>query len=235
MSALTTQVISPVVKMGAELARVSRAPDLPTTADNFPRTMFLTRLLSGSSEADTFLAHLLALPTGSATAVVQCGGPAGPSFKSHDQSLSLRLQSEDQDLTAKVIDFRVVHNRRHMIILFDPECLRSAIQLLDDFAMLQIPVDILFITCRSEKDPSFVSQLEERNSRVVRAFEKSLRMDYPAGTLLYPPISPQLETAYANGALNLREIVDGSSLGIQLAFERNLMAFATSLQECLHG
>jgi hypothetical protein len=235
MSALTTQVISPILKMGSELARVSRAPDLPTAAENRPRTMFVTRLLSGSSNADTFLAHLLALPTGSGTAVVLCGGPAGPSFKSHNQDLSLRIQAEDEDLTAKIIDFRHAHPQRHIIVLFDPECLPSAIQLLEDFDMLQIPVDIIFITSRTEREPTFVQQLEANHRPVVHAHQQSLRLDYPKDTLFYPAISPQLESVYADGTLNLRQIVDSSSVGVQIAFERNLMTFATSLRSCLHG
>ena len=197
--------------------------------------MFIVRLLSGASDADALLAHLIALPSVSTPAIAHCGGPAGPSFKAHDQALALRLETDDPDLTARVIDFRMANEQRHMIALFDPECLRGALQLLDDLALLQVPVDILFVTSRSEPIPKFVSRLEATGHRVVRAHKASLRADDLDGILVYPAISPQLEDAYASGTLTLRQIVDGSSLGNKLAFERNLTAFAISLIGHLHG
>lgn len=112
MSSLTTQDSSPIMKMGAALARISRSPSLPPAAGNIPRTIFVTRLLSGSSDADMFLAHLMALPNGSMNAVAHCGGPAGPTFKSHDQAKAIRLDTDDPDLPAKFIDFRVANRQK---------------------------------------------------------------------------------------------------------------------------
>jgi hypothetical protein len=223
------------MKMGAALARVSRSPNLPQAAGNIPRTIFVTRLLSGSSDADMFLAHLLALPDGSMNVVAHCGGPAGPTFKSHDRAKSIRLDTDDPDLTAKVIDFRVANRQNNMIALFDPECLNAALQLLDTMEDFQVPVDILFITSRFEPTPTFVSRLEANGRRVIRAHKASFRMDVPDDILVYPAISPQLENAYANGELTLRQIVDGSSIGVQVAFEYSLFNFATSLRGHLHG
>lgn len=235
MSSLITQETSPNLKMGADLARAIRAPNLPLGPGNIPRTIFVTRLLSGSSEADTFLAHLTALPHCSTMAIAHCGGPAGPAFKSHDQALAIRLQADDPDLTAKTLDFRVANPQTNMVALFDPECLHAALQLLDDFEVLQAPVDILFITSRTEPLPKFVKQLVAAGRRVGLARKASFRMEMPDDIVIYPPISPQLENAYASGALTLRQIVDGSSIGVQLAFERNLIDFAKSLLGHFHG
>lgn len=144
MSALVPQQQpSAIVKMGEVLARVSRAPSLPLAPAGYPRTMIIVRLLSGASEADALLAHLIALPSSVAPAVVHCGGPAGPSFKAHDEATVLRLETDDPDLVAKVIDFREINERRHVIALFDPECLRGALQVVDDLALLRYPIDIL--------------------------------------------------------------------------------------------
>lgn len=234
MSALTTTETSPITTMGAALACVSRAPSLPL-AGKFPRTIFVTRLLAGSSDADKFLAHLLALPDGPTNAVAHCGGPVGPTFKSHNQALAIRLQTDDPDLTAEVVNFRLANPRNHMITLFDPECLHAALQLLDDLKFLQVPVDVIFITSRSEPTPKFLSQLEANGRRVVRAHKASLRNDVHDDIVIYPEISPQLEMEYARGALTLRQIVDGSSTGIQLAFERGLYNFATAMWKQLRG
>lgn len=101
MSALITQETSAIVKMGNTLARVSRAESLPPALAGLPRTMFIVRLLSGASDADALLAHLIALPSDSTPIVAHCGGPAGPSFKAHDQALALRLETDDPDFTAR--------------------------------------------------------------------------------------------------------------------------------------
>lgn len=235
MSALITQKASEIIKMGDALARASLAPGLPRAAADLPRTFIITRMLSGASEADALLAHLLALPSDLAPAVAHCGGPAGPSFKVHDESLKLRLDADDPDLGAKIIDFRLAHGSRHVVATFDPECIRSALQLVEDLALLRVPADLLFVTSRSEATPRFVSRLEASGSRVVRAHKASLRADDDGEVLIYPGISPQLEAAYASGTLALRQIVQSSSLGIQLAFERSLATFAQSLIGHLHG
>lgn len=235
MSALTTTETSAITTMGAALARVSQALCLPSAAGNLPRTIFVTRLLAGSSDADTFLAHLMALPGGSTKALAHCGGPVGPTFKSHNQTLATRLQTDDPDLTSKVIDFRLANRQNHMIALFDPECLHAALQLLDDLEVLQVPVDIMFITSRSEPAPKFVSQLEANGRPVVRAHKASLRNDAPNDIVIYPAISPQLEMEYARGELTLRQIVEGSSTGTQITFERNLNNFSMAMRGQLRG
>ena len=235
MSALITQQTSAIMKMGDALARVSLAPSLPWVATGLPRTMIIMRMLAGASEVDALLAHLLALPSDLPPAVAHCGGPAGPSLKVHDQALTLRLDADDPDLTAKVIDFRLANEKRHMIATFDPECIQGGLQLLDDLALLRIPADLLFVTYRREAVPKFVSRLEAAGSRVIRAQKASLRADDPANFLFYPGISPQLEAAYASGTMTLRQIIGVSSLGIQMAFERSLSAFANSLLGHLHG
>lgn len=122
-----------------------------------------------------------------------------------------------------------------MITFSDPECLSAALQLLVNMEDFQVPVDILFITSRFEPTPTFVSRLEANGRRIIRVHKASFRMDVSDDILVYPAISPQLENAYARGELTLRQIVDGSSLGIQVTFENNLSNFSKSLGGHLHG
>lgn len=238
MSSLVPIQPSPIAVMGDRLLRGSLAPPLPLTEVGHPRTIFLFRMLSGAAETDCLLSHMLALPYDPEPVVAHCGGPAGPSFKAHPEALRARFDADDPDLMAKLIDFRIAHPMASLFGTFDadPACIDAGLSALQSLrTRLDVAVDIILVTSRTEPVPKFVAQLRYNGDHVIHAHPASLRPTLSGDVLAYPAISPSIEKEYSTGKLSLRTIVNSSSFGIREAFEINLSRFRESVGGHLHG
>lgn len=236
MSSLVPVRPSPIAVMGDQLLRGSMAHPLPPTGAGHPRTTFLFRMLSGAAETDCLLGHLLALPFDPDPVLAHAGGPAGPSFKAHSPALRARFDSDDADLMAKLIDFRMEHPAAHLFASFDPECIDAGLRTLQSLRVhFNLAVDNIFVTSRTESVPKFVERLQSCGDHVIHAHPASLRPVTSGDVLSYPAVSPTVEREYAQGKLSLRTIVNSSSFGVRVAFEENLAAFRECLGSQLYG
>lgn len=232
---VTTQR-NPIQIMGNALVRVNAHPGLSDSAGSTPRTILVGRILAGASDSDLLVAHILCLSRAEVFGIAILGEPAGPTFKTHPADKRARFESDDPGAVGAFVDWRFSLPSTTVVASFDPSCAGALIETAELFRSTfpDVPIDVIFLAARDEKEPGLVHQLRARVGKVIMARPSSMRSRFdPSEEVDVPALPRNLLEDYQACQGPLRTLAAGLQPGSQAMFAQSLTKFANALEDHL--